>query len=471
MADGESYSADELEYPFIAIREESGLFTSFEFQEGLKQESKDQLIGMIDYFQYSSKLNDKVDDSNGNYLADFTYSEGAHGKNKTKYNSLDPELTITVDQSKHKAMDGVCLLESGQGKEQLTFKYNSDFYLESSQKYSFDKEDITEGLIWGLSSDIDTWPPINVETKPSLLEIKQDEKELLSLLMTGDLSSIDAYDLAALLNEKKYALDGIKEYLAEDSFTNRDAMRFYHSLGIVDNSFSHSIITYLLGEESVSDNTKFLVTQALLQGEGEISRKTYTELEALLNVGISLDRDINNSYLLALGSMVQYRDGEEVKKLNDLLSTRLTESDNPNEKAKFITSLTNTADEKNIDLISSYHDDSSVYVQRNVAKSLGKLTSEKAQETLEDMLHSSSNPSVINEVVQSLGSYELEEEVVGTLLDLAARNDNDQLRYSAIEALGHQDQHTDVVQEELRKMLATERSRKNFQAIVDVIEK
>ena len=142
-------------------------------------------------------------------------------------------------------------------------------------------------------------------------------------------------------------------------------------------------------------------------------------------------------------------------------------SENENKTADLITALGNSRNEQHVELIDNYLTDTSSRVEKASIRALGMMQSDTAYQNLEKHFnrHSGRNTKTL---LSALGNYEMKPKISDSVLNLAVNDTDDAVRYAAINALAKQPKN-DGVKQTLRQALRTEKSKRNFKAIVKLL--
>jgi HEAT repeat protein len=467
---------------FAVLRDQQGLLRDFRFPQGLTGEQQEKLKGLAYTLQFRLPPYQKFrtsyaeQDGIGQVQVGYRLVDGLVEKEKLEYQLKADQKgaidSINIKESLHVVRPDNCWLSHAKGKETLVFEqFNGSYNLTTVQAYEATKQEhVGASLLWDLTSDASLWPGIEKRILTEA-EISALRKEFSETIGHMKLAEIDAFDLSDFLLKYDVALDLLFQLLENNQFNEADNIRLYHALGLADTDNAQKLLTNILASDFLSDDDKFRAMQGLVQGTGYLSDGAYNELIGLLNGSISNDETMNNALLLAAGAMVQSRkEDPNMTRLQDKLRSDLTSVKGRDRIEHIITSLSNTADVANVTYIKPYQNSESNIVRRNVARAYGQLKTEESLLSLKTMLVDNSETRVEAAVISSLGNYELDRKTTADIYQRATQSEDNNLRSASIKAMAKQISQYPEVKDDLRSMLSEEKSRKNFEAIINAIE-
>lgn len=464
--------------PFALKRANNGLIIEFWFDSKTSPEQQEKLKGLVYNMQFRDGDYQGVaieNDGIGQYITQYQMLNNQTSKVKQRYKLSMKESgavdSIDIVYSNSRALLDKCWLTNTNTKETLTFNQRDNSYkLKVTQDYKLTPtiQRLTSDL-WALPNNTLLWPVAKpIELTPA--QTKKLAGEFNAFLKQEKLVTIEPHQLAKLLTKFSPVFEQLMPLLIEGKFSESDNMRLYHALGLVDIPQAQLFLTTLLAATDVDNTNKFRAIQALSQGTAIFSQKAYAQLVSLMDAGISDDQDLNNSLIFAAGAMIQFRENDPLMQdLQARLQTDLVNALTPQSQATLIISLTNTNSVDNVSHIKEFQASESAQVRRSVAKSFGQLQTPESFNSLSKMYGSESNLRVKATVISALGNYELTRDMTSHINTIAKESSDHTLRRASIDAMAKQIKYQPRVKDDLRKLLSSEKSRKNFEAIVKAI--
>lgn len=322
-------------------------------------------------------------------------------------------------------------------------------------------------LLFSLPAEINNWPKSNKTlTEAELAEL---EKALKQLMFENDLTKVPAYQLAQQLSEFDAVISTLSNVLLGGKITNSEQMRLFNALGQLDSANSQLLLGRLLIEAEKDPLMQFRALRALSQGQNPLSHELASILKTQIEIGFtSLDSEVTSSFYMTIGAMLNSRQpSHQSQQLHIALSEQLALETNSTTQSALITSLGNSRDEQHFAQIDSYINDTNKRVQKASFRALGMLQTPQAYESLEKQLTKQTDNNQ-EALLNALAHYQLKSSASDTVLSIAVNNPNEKSRYAAIQALANQSDQTGLKQT-LKAALHSETSRRNFQAIVELI--
>jgi len=474
---GEAANDPDYQIPFALLRDESGLISQFWFNKHTTSEQQDKLKGLV----YSLQIQHPPfavaveNDGVGQYRVSYQLRDDQITKEKTAYQlSVKQQRAIdSVDiiSSHSNAQLNSCWLERLESKEQLHFRqFDDNYQLQVQQHYLLAPllQPIATSL-WQLPIDKSLWktkkaPPLSRQAREVLTQ------NFISFLTKSSLIEIAAHDLAKQLSQFDQVLDTLFPLLMDNNFSDKDNARLYHALGLLDSANSQIFLAQVMASDDFDEVNKFRAMQSLVQGAGKLDPTAYRLLVELMDQGISQDQSLNDALIFAAGSMVQFRQDDPLMlELQDKLRADLVNAPTPHARATLITSLANTNNSDNINDIVPYSQHNDQQVRRSVAKSFANLQSDQVFNVLGQMFEQESSTRVKTAIINSLGHYPLTTKMINHIKDQAKQSNDHALRRASINAMTKQIKSNPQVKNDLRQLLGSEKSRQNFEAIVNAI--
>lgn len=462
--------------PFAFKLTEKGLISDFWFSTLLSEQEQAQLKGLAYYFQFQRDPKRKLvleQDTLGKYEATYAFEGDIIKLNKQTYKlpqkKEDALQTIQVVFSEHKIIPDGCFFIERKGEESLIFNTKSNsLNLKVAQNAHFTLiKQPYSSLLFSLPAEINNWPKSNKTlTKAELAEL---EKALKQLMFENDLTKVPAYQLAQQLSEFDAVISTLSNVLLGGKITNSEQMRLFNALGQLDSANSQLLLGRLLIEAEKDPLMQFRALRALSQGQNPLSHELASILKTQIEIGFtSLDSEVTSSFYMTIGAMLNSRQpNHQSQQLHTALSEQLALETNSTTQSALITSLGNSRDEQHFAQIDSYINDTNKRVQKASFRALGMLQTPQAYESLEKQLTKQTDNNQ-EALLNALAHYQLKSSASDTVLSIAVNNPNEKSRYAAIQALANQSDQTGLKQT-LKAALHSETSRRNFQAIVELI--
>ncbi|TLX47007.1 hypothetical protein C1E24_10950 [Pseudoalteromonas phenolica] len=464
------------ERPFAFKLNEQGLITEFYFADTLDTQSQDQLKGLAYYLQYQKNLSKITNETDtlGEYRVNYKQKENALSFAKVNYEhknkqALNAFSHIEVEKSEQQITPSECFLDSRDGIEKLNL-VGADLTFTSEQSFSVKKlKHPFETALFSMSDDLSLWQSTHVE----LTQAEKDKlkKELLAFVTEQDITQIDAHTLALLLKKYDAVIGELRGVILTDQVSDNAQMRLFNALGQLDTPSSQLLLSGLLVGTEKQPQTQFRALRALTQGHQPLSQQATDTLLSLLNDGfLSVDQEVSSSFYMTLGILLNNRIGSATaQQLSQAIVEHITLSESESKTADLITALGNSRDDQHVELIEDYLTDSSPRVEKASIRALGMMQSDSAYQNLEKHFntHSGRNTKAL---LSALGNYDMKPKTSDSVLNLAVNDNDDSVRYAAINALAKQP-NNEGIKETLRQALRSEKSKRNFKAIVKLLHK
>lgn len=495
VANGNPVPEDHIYHmPFAVLRGDNGQLLDFKFPADIDEEAQSKLKGLAYYLQFAPKeivapqANPRQEiDTIGHFQAKYDWQEIAAvdtsskylevSKEKLNYKNFDnvttnagasnPLSNIDVLDSKILTQLNTCWFEQTRGREKL--KISSDgggYQMTTSQSYSIFKLDhIVDALLWQMPEDIHAW---KLKEEKELL-LSDEELKLLAAKLRQDLQSIDymsmrGSELGAWLQQYEAVISTVGEMLLEGVFDDKQQMRIFNALGQMDTDNGNRLLVDLMSEEALSETNRFRAMRAITNGTSPLTPElTEQMLDLLQDENFPGSDSLRGSAIMALGAVVQRRkSNEHSEQLLTELTNKLTAATNENEKAALVASLGNSTKPRVVDTLKSYTADSSARVRANAATSLGQVGNTDAHKALSGMLSAETDARAQQAVLGAIGQFELSNNDIDKVADIASKSKSERTRGNAIKALGNQTHQPEQAQQKLRELMKIEKSRKNF---------
>jgi HEAT repeat protein len=474
---GQRIDSHDYEIPFAFRLDKSGMIEKFWYPDSLSYQQKEKLSGLAYYFQYSrSKESHFVSEENEHQqVYRYQYQKGAHlTKQKLAVISTLPDslTNIIIHHSAITIDPDNCLLNSSQGVEKLEFQsvipvFNS--HLDSKFNLVINPSPILSPLL-NLPDDISLWP-----TYQKVILSDKEKKRQIEALNTFvnelDPNKISVFEAVDQLAKFKEVLSTLLPLFKKNSFPDLANMRLINAIGLLDISESQVLLTNMISSLDLNADVRFRALQALTSGSNSLSKDSVPLIEKLITDGIETkDKILLNSLLPTLGIALGNRPlTEESETLRNALADKLDVVTENKEKAQLIMALGNAKSYQHADTIIRYSNDSSSLVRRDTAYALGKLKTPEAYRALGDMLVKEPIPSsaVEFQVLNSLSNFNLKNNELNLITNIADNSNNQKIRSEAIKAISTQPKETKIPL--LKKLLKTESDTETFQQIINEI--
>ncbi|KZN38047.1 HEAT repeat domain-containing protein [Pseudoalteromonas luteoviolacea] len=476
---GSGQFASELEsytLPFAFKLTPQGLISDFWFPTQLSKQAQDQLKGLAYYFQFQRNPETQLkleQDTLGQYTATYIFENDKIQLNKQAYqlhNAKQEALqTIKIASSGHEVTPNTCFFSLRQGQETLLFSGKSQsLNLKTKQRYQFaPAKQAYPSSLFSLPNDLSSWPTNNKSLSEEVLA--QLARSLQQFVLENDLTQTPAYNLAKQLAQFDAVIGTLSDVFLKQQLSDSAQMRLFNGLGQLDSANSQLLLGRLLIEAEKDPLMQFRALRALSQGRNPFSPELSSLLKEQIETGFSsLDSEVTSSFYMTIGAMLNGRQpNQQAQKLHDALSEQLSiETDNRTQSA-LITGLGNSRNEQHFEQIDSFVNDSNRSVQKASFRALGMLKTTQAYESLEKQL---AKPTHNNQValLGALANYQLKPAASDAVLAIAVNNLDEEHRYAAIKTLATQNDQAGI-KKMLKSALRSETSKRNFQAIVELI--
>jgi len=499
--------------PFAVLRSSEGKVLDFRFPVDLTADEKDKLKGFSYYLQfptdksqistdltrfevdgvgqaevlYSSQLDKSQKTVNDFVLAQgnddklFTFSKSKlsyQDTQSTRYNKKAQQVQndVNILDSSQLVTINDCWLESTRGRETLYITSSAaDYEMEVGQVFSLNKSpSLKDSLLWQLPDDYNLWKLQESEE----VQLTEAELKAMALRMKQALGEIDILEMrGSILGEwlKQFdpVIDQMAVLLKSGIFDDKQTMRIYNALGQMDTPNSNRLVVSLIVDTELSETDRFRAIRAITNGESALT----PELKEQLVNSILLDEfegpeDLKGAAIMTLGAVIQYREpNEQSDQLLIDITNSLTNSENEEEQAALIASLGNSTQPDVLDTLKTYANSDSPRLRSNVASSLAQVGTEKAQELFSGMLHSEENPRAQFAILGAASAFELSENDMTKITDIALNSDSQRTRGNAIKAIAKQTHHPELAMSQLKNMMKKESSRQNFVKAAQALNK
>jgi hypothetical protein len=461
--------------PFAFRLTQQGLISEFWFSAQLDKQAQDQLKGLAYYFQFQrdpKKPLTREQDTLGQYAVSYVFKENHIQFNKKTYQLADRGngalQTVKIESSDHKVISSTCFFTSREGEESLIFSGQSNsLNLKTKQQYRLTlAQKAYPSVLLSMPTNIHHWQQQITLSKAELTTLTQS---LRRFVLNHDLTQIPAHTLAQQLAKFDAVIDSLSHDILEKKLTDRAQMRLFNALGQLDSSNSQQLLGYLLVQAEKNPLIQFRALRALSQGQNSLTPELTSLLKAQVETGFnSLDSEVTSSFYMTIGAMLYERQPNvQAQKLHDALSEQLSLETNNKIQSALITSLGNSRNEQHFEQIDRFVNDTNKSVQKASLRALGMLGTTQAYESLEKQL---AQPTHNNQValLSALVNYQLKPAASDAVLAIAVNDLNEESRYAAIKTLAEQNNQTGIKQT-LKSALRSEKSRRNFQAIVELL--
>lgn len=482
LGNGELMPEDSIySLPFAVLRGVDGQLVDFKFPVTLKDSEQDKLKGLAYYLQFvdgdvTPKTRSEID-TIGTSTVEYQKSLDKQGltqldKRKLSYvfeqNQGDTAALSTVDilESQHNITLSECWFESLRGNEKLNFNGAGDSYtMTTSQRYSLSKvAKPVQSLLAQLPQNIDQWhigeEPVAL-TEQELAALAEEFKAQLNAIPILDFR---ASELATWLEKFDAVIAVLGQLFIENTFSDEINMRLFNALGHLDTANGNQLLMQLMSSEELDETQRFRAMRAITTGTKPLTAElTEQMLNLLVNDNFPGSASLRGASLMALGAVIKRRQMNQYsQELLTEISNRVSPSTPDNERAALIASIGNAGQPESITLLRRYQQDQLPRVRANVATSLGQIGTEKAHEALSEMLYSETDARSQQAVFSAIGQFKLSAQDINQITTAAQTSKSERTRSQAIKALANQKHDKENVQISLRKMMKSERSRKNF---------
>ncbi|WP_228710828.1 HEAT repeat domain-containing protein [Saccharobesus litoralis] len=480
IADDPSY-----QIPFAVLRNFNGQLIDFRFPVKLEKSQQDKLKGLAYYLQYSTEWQEKPKqkeiDTIGEYQAIYSFKDKQLIKHKTQYNNLDQvEMTIgtlnsiDIERAEQRFTLSDCWLDSTRGNQKLTTASEGQgFTMETLQTYSvIQTAQKVDSPLWLLPTDISLWQaPTKAEKPLTKEELAALRKALRQDIKNIKITDLRASDLGQWLEKYDAVIDELGVMLLANEFNDKDAMRLFNAIGLLDSENSHKLLINLMQEPELSETQRFRAMRAIAAGTKALTASVADNLiEMLESDHFQGSESLRGSAIMSLGAVLQRRpNNAAAQQVTTALTNRLAGNSNINERASLIASLGNTTNQDLTPTIAKYANDDSERVRANAAFALGQMGNKQAYDTLSNMLHSEGDNRPQQAVLGALQRFELNERDISRVAEMAKVSKSERTRGNAIKALATQQHAKQQVKTELKQILKSEKSKKNFTLVAKTL--
>ncbi|MCG7534553.1 HEAT repeat domain-containing protein [Pseudoalteromonas sp. OOF1S-7] len=461
------------EHAFAFKLTDKGLISNFYFAGDLDQQTRDKLKGLAYYLQYQRDISQisQEPDTLGQYQPTYQQVDKQLKMVKQHYSDFDrTQLTtfnrIEVLDSAHLITPDSCFLARREGNEALALS-GTDLRFGSRQSYTLTQlSQPFNSTLYELGTDLTTWQPTTAELSEA--EKARLAAELQQLITGQDITQIDAHTLSILLKKYDAVIGTLAPLMLSGTLNDKAQMRLFNALGQLDSATSQHLLSRLLHAEK-QPLTQFRALRALTQGNTPLSQQaTDMLLEMLVNGFSTLDAEVESSFYMTLGILLNNRDtSDTAAQLSQAITEQVALSESEGKTANLLTALGNSRNPQHEPVLTAHLSDSSARIEKASIRALGMMQTDTAYQNLEQHFFKSPQRNK-KALLSALGNFQMSAKTSDTVLNMAVNDQDDAVRLAAINALATQ-QQKDAIKPILRQALQNETSRRNFKAIIKLL--
>ncbi|NVK23501.1 MAG: HEAT repeat domain-containing protein [Gammaproteobacteria bacterium] len=491
--------------PFAVLRTSEGELIDFRFPVKVTPTDQDKLKGAAFYLQFPTgeqqvvavpqrKESDTIGQYLVNYSTELTGTESSVA-NYLEQNKNSDEHLFVFEKSKQSYLDtsnvksgqnvktiidkidvvdsrqiitaNSCWLQSTRGRESLKItSLGAGYNMETNQAYSVIKmPKLVDSLLWQLPDDFNLWHLRESEE----VALTPAELKALALKMKQDLAALDLLqlrgsELGEWLKQFEPVIGQMAILIKSGMFNDQEKMRVFNALGQMDTPNGNQLLVDLMVDPELDGTDRFRAIRAITTGESALTAELKNALvDSLLSDDFPGEADLKSAAMMTLGAVIQRRTpNEESEELLTEITNSLSASSSERDQAALVASLGNSTRESVVSTLKTYSSSNSPYVRANVAASLGQVGNDDAHELLSGMLHSESDPKTQQAIIGAASRFELSEHDINKVANIAASSKSERTRGNAIKAIANQKHQSLLAQQQLKTLMKTEKSRKNF---------
>ncbi|WP_125779552.1 HEAT repeat domain-containing protein [Pseudoalteromonas rubra] len=461
------------EHAFAFKLTDKGLISDFYFAAELDQQTQDKLKGLAYYLQYQRDISQvsKEPDTLGQYQPAYQQADKQLKMVKQHYSDFDRTVLTTFNRievldSAHLITPDSCFLAHREGHEALALS-GTDLRFGSQQNYTLTRVAQTFNTpLYELDDDLTRWQHTEVELSEA--EKTRLAAELQQLITGQDITQIDAHTLSILLKKYDAVIGTLAPLMLSGTLNDKAQMRLFNALGQLDSATSQHLLSRLLQAEK-QPLTQFRALRALTQGNAPLSQQaTDMLLEMLVNGFSTLDAEVESSFYMTLGILLNNRDTSATSaQISQAITEQIALGENEGKTANLLSALGNSRDPQHEPLLAAHLSDNSARIEKASIRALGMMKTDTAYQNLEQHFFKSPERNK-KALLSALGNYQMSAKTSDTVLNMAVNEQDDAVRLAAIKALATQKQK-DGLKPILRQALKNETSRRNFKAIIKLL--
>lgn len=487
----------ELSTPFALLKHNNGNLVDFRFAPQHSKAIQQQLKGLAYYLQFPASNywpaeNEQRQqmDTIGSYQAQYTHTESTsenqalpYRKTKLRYLSGDnmdisgdnPVQTIEIKSATQDIALNHCWFNQVKGKESLIFKGAADsFSMNMEQTYNIKPQDeLADIALWSMPGNVNGWQ------FPELAQVNLSDEQRLALekrfvqaLKQTDLLAMRGSKLAEWLLQFDEVISVLRDELLTASFNDEQKMRLFNALGHLDSENGNQLLVTLINDTEFSETDRFRAIRAITTGTSALSPTLKAQLSGMLNNDEFIGSEaLYGATLMTLGAVLQRREHNAMSdELFTEITNRLVNSEDEQHQSALVASLGNSQMPEAVDTLKDYAQSNSARVRANVATSLGQIADDSSQQALKTMLQQEPDDKVQQAVLGAIAQFELEDQDLIKISEIAQQSNSERTRGNAIKALANQTHKSQQVQQQLRQLMQSETSRRNFALAAKSIE-
>ncbi|KZN33899.1 hypothetical protein N480_23255 [Pseudoalteromonas luteoviolacea S2607] len=480
--------------PFaVKIAAQSGDILAYHFAAKLKPEDEQKLIAIYQQFhiehlkKYDLRAPKIIEESDslGRYKIQYQrLADNSIQKHKLQYTMTTQGTQLFAFKKPEIIQDSFVLTTSTCWIEKLDGYNNTrvesdkgDIRIDVAQSIKFATKALpisADISLMTLPMDPLKWPILaanSVYPKPQPVPLGSAEI-FTNLLRNKDLRALSSAELLQLLYDNQIYLSSLHALIKQQAFEDKQLSRLLLMIGKSDSVYAQQLLGALYLDTELDKNQRFRSLMALKYAEQPLSptliEQLYNHIDSdeLTNTDTKLAR----TALMVMGIVAKNQAGSEfASQLTQSLADRLVITRDVHKQASLLNALGNSADSTHQDDIAKFLDDGNATLRTTAAQALGKMPNAISLGYIEKSLKVETDNKAKQALLSAMGNNPLSESQVDEVLKFAQRQQGNEVRVAAINAIAKQGNNHQGIAEKLKPLLKQERDQQVLRALMQAI--
>ncbi|MBQ4814491.1 HEAT repeat domain-containing protein [Pseudoalteromonas luteoviolacea] len=480
--------------PFaVKIAAQSGDILAYHFAAKLKAEDEQKLIAIyqqfhIEHLKKYDLRNPKIleeSDNLGRYKIQYQkLADNSIQKHKLSYTMTTQGTQLFAFKKPEIKQDSFIFTTSACWVEKLNGFNNTrvesdkgDIRIDVAQSIKFvtKAQPIAADIsLMSLPMDPLKWPLLsadNVYPKPLPVPLSSAEV-FTNVLLNKDLHALSSAELLQLLYDNQIYLASLHALIKQQAFADKQLSRLLLMIGKSDSVYAHQLLGTLYLDTELDKNQRFRSLMALKYAEQPLNPALVEQLyahidnEALSKTDVKLAR----TALMVMGIIAKNQSGSVfAEQLTESLADRLVTTRDKHKQATLLNALGNSADSAHQERISKFLNNGDANLRATAALALSKMPNDVSLGYVEKSLKIETDNKAKQALLSAMGNNQLSESQVDDVLIFAHKQQGNEVRVAAINALAKQRAHHQGVIEKLKPLLRQERDQQVLKALMQAI--
>ncbi|KZN65334.1 HEAT repeat domain-containing protein [Pseudoalteromonas luteoviolacea] len=480
--------------PFaVKIAAQSGDILAYHFAAKLKPEDEQKLIAIYQQFhiehlkKYDLQAPKIIEESDnlGRYKIQYQrLADNSIQKHKLQYTMTTQGTQLfafnkpEIIQDSFVITTSTCWIEKLDGYNNTRVESDKgDIRIDVAQSIKFATKALpisADISLMTLPMDPLKWPLLaanSVYPKPFPVPLGSAEI-FTNLLRNKDLRALSSAELLQLLYDNQIYLSSLHALIKQQAFEDKQLSRLLLMIGKSDSVYAQQLLGALYLDTELDKNQRFRSLMALKYAEQPLPptliEQLYNHIDSdeLTNTDTKLAR----TALMVMGIVAKNQAGSEfASQLTQSLADRLVITRDIHKQASLLNALGNSADSTHQDGIAKFLDDENVTLRTTAAQALGKMPNAISLGYIEKSLKVETDNKAKQALLSAMGNNPLSESQVDEVLKFAQRQQGNEVRVAAINAIAKQGNNHQDIAEKLKPLLKQERDQQVLRALMQAI--